>query len=109
MVVSPADLQQCAQIRISKFYGEPHIFYLFYRQFDSGKYQQNQEVVRYDREDRWVNVDQIGKYYFFEKIDFDTPGLVALAVFDSQPDLAPKDEIFYSNGEMAFKIYEINP
>lgn len=61
------------KIYISKFYGEPHIFYLFYRKFDPLKYQGGEEVERYDREDRWSNVDRIGKYFFVQE-----PGKISL-------------------------------
>ena len=61
------------KIYISKFYGEPHIFYLFYRKFDPLKYQSGEEVERYDREDQWSNVDRIGKYFFVQE-----PGKISL-------------------------------
>jgi hypothetical protein len=63
-------------------------------------------VVRYDRPDRWVNVDRIGKYRFFEKPDWETPGLVVLAAFESQPKKESLGEIYFPNGEIAFRIYE---
>ena len=96
------------EIRISKFYGEPHIFYLFYSQYLPSKYQSGEGVVRYDREDQWINVDQIGNFYFFDQPDWEKPGTVVLSVFESQPkDKQPAIKIYFPNGEPAFVIYEI--
>ena len=54
---------------MTKFYGEPHIFYLFFRQIDPSFLFEPSNVVRYTREDDWVNVDRIGRYYFREEED----------------------------------------
>lgn len=95
------------KIIVSKFYGEPHIFFLFYSEFPPAIYQKGIEVVRYDREDRWVNVDKIGKYYFLEKIDFAEvePGSLVVAVPKEVPeDWQVVDEVRWQDGEIAFKI-----
>jgi hypothetical protein len=57
------------KIYVTKFYGEPHIFYLFFRQIDPSFLFEPSNVVRYTREDDWVNVDRIGRYYFREEED----------------------------------------
>jgi len=98
------------RIFVTKFYGEPHIFYLFYRQYNPREYQEGKEVVRYDREDKWVNVDRIGKYWFFEKINPKEIGgkdLVVIVPTERNFELRILDEIKYQDGKTAFLIGEI--
>jgi len=98
------------RIFVTKFYGEPHIFYLFYRQYSPKEYQEGKEVIRYDREDKWVNVDRIGKYWFFEKINIEEiqkGDLVVIAPWQENFELRILDEVKYQDGETAFLIGEI--
>jgi len=92
------------KILVTKFYGEPHIFYLFYQRFDPQTYQENQEVVRYDRIDGWVNVDQIGKYYFQDKIDIQEGSLCGLTPKEADEELEVLDQVAWKNGELSFLI-----
>jgi len=98
------------RIFVTKFYGEPHIFYLFYRQYNPREYQEEEEVIRYDREDKWVNVDRIGKYWFFEKINTEEVkrgDLVAIAPWQENFELKVLNEIKYQDGKTAFLIGEV--
>lgn len=98
------------QIFVTKFYGEPHIFYLFYRQYSPGEYQGGKEVIRYDREDKWVNVDKVGKYWFFEKAPLEMlkkEDLIAIAPSELNFEFKILDEIKYQDGKTAFLIGEI--
>lgn len=98
------------KILITKFYGEPHIFYLFYRQIDPEQYQKGEGVIRYDRKDKWVNVDRIGKYWFFEKLDFNQVNgkeLIVLAPKEINFELEVLDEIKYPQGNSAFIIGKV--
>lgn len=110
-----AEEQSYDRAVVTKFYGEPHIFYLFYRRIDPNWYENSLEVARYDRNDHWVNVDQVGKYYFWEKADQGLESflsmkgqrvLIALSPTEAEPDKIPKKLIFYKNGEVAFRVYE---
>jgi 4-amino-4-deoxy-L-arabinose transferase-like glycosyltransferase len=92
------------KVVVSKFYGEPHIFYLFYQKFDPQIYQEGQEVVRYDRSDSWVNVDQIGKYYFQDKVDIQPGPLYGLTPREADEELEIFDKIAWKNGEVSFLI-----
>ncbi len=95
------------KIYISKFYGEPHIFYLFYRKFDPLKYQSGEEMERYDREDRWVNVDRIGQYYFAQepnKVSLGNKDLLALPFQEFSFEGKILKTIKYRNGQTAFLI-----
>jgi len=95
------------KIYISKFYGEPHIFYLFYTKFDPLKYQKGEGVIRYDREDQWVNVDQIGKYYFAQepqKINLEENELLVLPYQEFSFNTNIVDVVKYKDGKTAFLI-----
>jgi hypothetical protein len=48
---------------ISKKYGEPHIFYLFYTQYDPAKYQNNLILICY-AQSNWRWVDHLDNVYF---------------------------------------------
>ncbi len=93
------------KIVVTKFYGEPHIFYLFYRQFDPRIYQNDQDVVRYERSDRWVNVDRIGKYYFSQDgIEISGRVLYAIPSQEAGEGLEIIDEVLWQNGKPSFII-----
>lgn len=51
------------KIIVSKKYGEPHEFFLFYSKWDPKLYQDNGNTIRFKRSD-WYWVDKIDKYYF---------------------------------------------
>lgn len=98
------------KIFVSKFYGEPHIFYLFYQRFDPQKYQEGAGVVRYDRPDRWVNVDRIGQYFFIQEVALESVekgSLLAVPQEEILPGVKILDEIKYKNGKTAFVIAEV--
>lgn len=95
------------EIFVSKFYGEPHIFYLFYQGFNPKKYQEGIGVVRYDRPDSWTNVDRIGRYFFLQEV---TPELVEKGSLLAAPpeEIFPGtevlDKIYWSDGQVSFII-----
>jgi 4-amino-4-deoxy-L-arabinose transferase-like glycosyltransferase len=117
-----------SQAVISKFYGEPHIFDLFYQaRLDAFEprliYESSPPfLIRNDREDNWVNVDRFGSTFYWEKKDHPLlsefllekggdPNFFTLIALPFQEYLAgkePDEVIFYSNGEIAFKIYRLN-
>ena len=51
------------EVVVTRHYGEPHIFLLFYLQYDPALYQHDPNLVRYQAYD-WVWVERFGKYYF---------------------------------------------
>ena len=96
------------KVMVTKFYGEPHIFYLFYRQFDPRIYQNDQNVVRYERSDRWVNVDRIGEYYFSQDgIEISGRVLYAVPPQEAGEGLEVLDKITWSNDQPSFIIGKV--
>ncbi|MGB9911228.1 MAG: ArnT family glycosyltransferase [Microgenomates group bacterium] len=98
------------RILVTKFYGEPHIFYLFYQKYDPKLYQEEKEVIRYDREDKWVNVDRIGKYWFIDdwrKIKLKTGELITISPQEINFEIELLEEIKYQDGKTAFLIGKI--
>ncbi|MDP3888603.1 MAG: glycosyltransferase family 39 protein [bacterium] len=96
------------KIYVSKFYGEPHIFYLFENKYDPKSYQKNTGVVRYDREDLWTNVDQIGKYYFVQdpkQIVLGDNDILVVSPQEGSFGGEILESVKYNNGEIAFLIY----
>ncbi|QQG43514.1 MAG: glycosyltransferase family 39 protein [Candidatus Daviesbacteria bacterium] len=51
------------KIYLTKAYGEPHEFLLFYLPYDPAKYLSDPNLIRYFRSD-WYWVDRFSKYYF---------------------------------------------
>jgi 4-amino-4-deoxy-L-arabinose transferase-like glycosyltransferase len=96
------------KVVVTKFYGEPHIFYLFYQKFDPQTYQENREVIRYERSDGWVNVDRIGEYYFVQDgREIGGKVLYALTPRETSEDLEILDRIIWANGEISFVIAKV--
>lgn len=111
------------KIIVTKKYGEPHEFFLFYWPWDSEKYRSDPELVRYSQSD-WFWVDRFDKFYFINDWDipkeewqkfklesggeFNCDGTKCLLV--SSPGNVPKgwsklETINFLNGEQAFEIY----
>ncbi len=96
---------------ISKRYGEPHIFYLFYTKYDPLKYQTNPTLVRYARTN-WRWVDRLDNVYFIndwevkEKLK-DQHGVLITAP-DNYPGNPPILKQFkFLDGKGAFDVVEI--
>lgn len=94
------------RIIITKKYGEPQIFYLFYNKIDPHWYQTSNEVERAEREDKWKSVNKIGKYNFKdfskEKPNKEEGSLYILNPHEAIDPLVPGKTFFYLNGEQAF-------
>lgn len=56
------------RIIITKKYGEPHIFALFYLGYDPNKYQTDKTLVRHKRSD-WFWVDRFDKFEFVDDLE----------------------------------------
>lgn len=105
------------QIVFSRTYGEPHIFLLFFSQYDPAKFLNDQSLVRYE-DHRWIWVYHFDKYYFPDLGDVGThpadwikqnPKKKILFVgpledfLQDQPTLA---QVNFLNGTPAFAIVE---
>lgn len=102
----------------TRHYGEPHMFTLFYLNYDPAKYQNDPNLIRFETFD-WVRVLRFDKYYFpdlgdqgtrFEDIVGDNPGKKILFV-GRKGDFPKEITRLYStnflNGENAFDIVEV--
>jgi 4-amino-4-deoxy-L-arabinose transferase-like glycosyltransferase len=100
------------KIIITKYYGEPHIFFLFYSKFPPRDYQEEKEVVRYEREDRWFNVDRIGRYYFRDIYYPNEKETKEKTLLVAAPQEIPEGTpivgtIAYKDGTIAFKLVRV--
>lgn len=102
------------QIVFSRFYGEPHMFTLFYSKFDPASYQNNPNLVRYQAYD-WVWVLKFDKYYFPNLSDQDTKfselknQIKGRVLYIGRPEDFPSDtprlySVNFLNGDPAFDI-----
>lgn len=113
------------KIIITKKYGEPHEFILFYTKWDPQKYQNDQRLIRFEQSD-WFWVDRFDKFYFVNDWDipkeewqpfvlesgketFECKKIRCLLI--TSPGNVPKtwnkiNVIKYLNNEEAFEIYE---
>lgn len=106
------------EIVFTRHYGEPHMFTLFYLNYDPTKYQQNENLIRYETHD-WVWVLRFDKFYFpdlgdegtkFQDIVKANPGKKLLFVGrkgDLPEDIARLFSVNFLNGENAFDIVEV--
>ncbi len=100
------------KIYITKKYGEPHIFYLFYKNYDPQKYQNSPTLIRYERTN-WTWVDRLDNLYFIN--DWEVKDKLKNekgAVLVTSPGNFPSGaNILYSinflNGAKAFDIVKI--
>lgn len=103
------------KIFISKKYGEPHEFLLFYMQYDPKKYLTDSNLVRYSRSD-WYWVDRFDKYRFIN--DWEIKENVKCKIKNAQcllitsPNNYPEGSkliktINFLDGKPAFDIVEL--
>lgn len=102
----------------SRHYGEPHMFTLFFLNYDPYKYQNDPNLVRFETHD-WVRVLRFDKFYFpdlgdegtsFEDIAKENPDKKLL--FIGKPEDFPQTfqrllTVNFLNGNSAFEIIEI--
>ncbi len=69
------------KIIITKKYGEPHEYFLFFLVYDPGKYQQDINAIRFFQSN-WYWVDKFDKFYFVN--DWQIPKDKALFVLESK-------------------------
>ncbi|MFH0937179.1 MAG: glycosyltransferase family 39 protein [Candidatus Daviesbacteria bacterium] len=105
------------QIIFSRHFGEPHMFTLFFLNYDPSRYQNDQNLVRYESYN-WVWVLKFDKFYFpdlgdkstkFEDIVTQVPDKKLL--FIGKSDDFPKEwqrlkTISFLDGQPAFDIIE---
>lgn len=115
------------KIIVSKRYGEPHEFFLFFQGYGSEKYRNNSNLIRYSQTD-WFWVDRFDKYYFVN--DWEVPKGKAVFTLESKKEMVdctkvikcllitspgnyPKDwqkldTINFLDGSPAFEMYANN-
>jgi 4-amino-4-deoxy-L-arabinose transferase-like glycosyltransferase len=102
-------------IVFSRYYGEPHMFTLFYLNYPPEKYQTNPNLVRYKSSD-WVWVLRFDKFYFPNLSDQDTKYDIVLDQYkdkkvlfigrkeDFPADVESKLNVNFLDGTSAFEV-----
>lgn len=114
------------KIIVTKKYGEPHEFFLFYWPWDPERYRNDNNLVRFFQSD-WYWVDRFDKFYFVNDWQIDeeeTDNFVfnleskkqvncrnQKCLLITSPGNVPSDwvkleTIYFLNGEEVFEIYE---
>lgn len=102
-------------ITYTRHYGEPHMFTLFYLNYDPEKFQTDTSLVRFETYD-WVRVLKFDKFYFpdlgdlgtrYQDVINENPGKKIL--FIGKPGDFPSEakilkNVYFLNGEKAFEI-----
>ncbi len=100
------------RIYFTKKYGEPHIFYLFFSKYDPYKFQNNPDLVRYERSN-WRWVDKLDKIFFLNdwelvnKLKDERNALVIASPENVPPAGRHLKTIYFLDGSKAFEIVEI--
>jgi 4-amino-4-deoxy-L-arabinose transferase-like glycosyltransferase len=101
----------------SRTYGEPHMFTLFYLNYDPAKYQTDKNLVRFESND-WVWVTNFDKFYFPDLGDAGTHYADIIEKFkdktilfvgksgDFPPGIPRLKTVNFLNGTEAFEIVE---
>ena len=103
---------QYDHIVVTKKYGEPHEFLLFYLKYDPFKYQTNKSLVRYQESD-WFWVDKFDKFEFINDWEIKNKVLgTRNTLLITSPNNYPADSqilgtINFLDGKKAFEIVEI--
>lgn len=104
-------------IVFTREYGEPHMFTLFYLNYDPFKFQNDSDLIRFETYD-WVRVLKFDKFYFPDlgdegtKVsDIKSEFADKRVLFIATPDETPQGvKLLYSvdflNGKRAFNIFE---
>lgn len=101
------------RIVITKKYGEPHEFVLFYMQYEPIKYQTDQNLVRYQRSD-WFWVDRFDKFEFVNDWEIkDRVSRMKNILLVTSPDNFPANSkligsINFLDGGKAFEILKVD-
>ena len=99
------------KIFITKKYGEPHEFFLFYLKIDPQKYQTDQSLVRYQKSD-WFWADRFDKFIFIndwevkEKAICNTKCLLITSPGNYPQGSKLLDKVSFLDGKEAFDIVE---
>lgn len=103
----------------TRHFGEPHMFTLFYLQYDPVKFQNSQNLIRYETHD-WVRVLQFDKFYFPDLGDGGTAVediirrnkhkriLFVGTPKDFPPEINKLGSVNFLNGDSAFEYAEYN-
>lgn len=100
------------KIYFTKYYGEPHIFYLFFSKYDPQRYQNNETLVR-DSHTNWRWVDRLDKIYFINdwemvgKMKNETNALIIASPGNVPENSRKLKTIYFMDGSIAFEIVEI--
>ena len=106
------------QIVFTRHFGEPHMFTLFYLNYDPAKFQNDPNLERFETYD-WIRVLRFDKYYFpdlgdqgtyFEDIVAQNPGKKLLFIGkpgDFPPELPKLATVDFLNDDPAFEIVEV--
>lgn len=99
------------QIFITKRYGEPHEFVLFYLNYDPEKYRNDRNLVRYQKSD-WFWVDGFDKYIFINDWEIKEKAVCSVeCLLVTSPGNYPIDsklleKVNFLDGKEAFDIVE---
>lgn len=105
-------------IVFSRHYGEPHMFTLFFMNWDPAKFQNDPNLVRFETYD-WVRVLRFDKFYFpdlgdtgtkFADIKKENPGkkILFIGKWEDFPDDLPRLlTVDFLNGDRAFEIVKV--
>lgn len=113
-----ANYDKYDKIIVTKKYGEPHEFLLFFLKFDPIKYRNDPNLIRFFQSD-WYWVDRFDKFYFVndwqvKEMKLESGGKIDCAnikcLLVSSPDNSPKGwsnvyKINFLDGKPAFEMY----
>lgn len=100
------------KIYFTKYYGEPHIFYMFFSKYDPHQYQTTDTLTR-DSHTNWRWVDRLDKIYFIndwemvEKMKNEKNALVIASPGNVPENSKSLEKIYFLDGSIAFEIVEI--
>lgn len=107
-----AEYDNYPKIYFTKYYGEPHIFYLFFSKYNPSLYQSSETLLR-DSHTNWRWVDRLDKIYFIndwemvEKMKSESNALVIASPGNVPENSQKLKTIYFLDGSIAFEIVKI--
>ncbi|CAN5302889.1 hypothetical protein BH10PAT1_BH10PAT1_1550 [soil metagenome] len=116
---SKINYEKYDNIIVTKAYGEPHEYFLFFLKYDPAKYMSDPNLIRFTQSNWWW-VDHFDKFWFVNdwqvkdlvteskhKIDCNDKKCLLITTPNNAPDGWSKiNEVKFLDGKTAFEIYE---
>jgi 4-amino-4-deoxy-L-arabinose transferase-like glycosyltransferase len=100
------------RVIVTKYYGEPHIFFAFWNAYPTSSLMPNENNVRF-KQSEWFWTDKVNKYYFVNDWDINKQNEVVktesgLELPLSKSLLVTREENMFAGSKVVDRVYDLN-